>query len=356
MSIQSDTRRYEKWLDTQCDVVKRDLRHKHKRMAESAFMFLRATYYRWAGKIEEWCPELKDAPEVLTVGDLHTENFGIWRDKEGRLVWGINDFDEAATMPYAFDLVRLATSAQLAHKLPLTSAQVARAILRGYQRGSEDPRPTLLAEHKAWMRPLVDYSGKASKKFWHKVQEYPKAKSVPKVVAAQLAQSLPRHAEIHKFCTRSVGGGSLGRPRYVAVATWRGGHALREAKAFVPSAWTWAHKEPADPSSFMRLADGRHRSPDPFLETRGKFIYRRIAADSRKIELGEEAGRRLHRALLESMGFDLGAIHAAQPKRIDAIKSDLKERPPNWLEVASDAAVAKVKDDYKSWRKSYNAK
>ena len=51
-----------------------------------------------------------------------------------------------------------------------------------------------------------------------------------------------------------------------------------------------------------------------------------------------------------------GLRSTAQPKRIDAIKSDLKERPPNWLEVASDAAVAKVKDDYKSWRKSYNAK
>ena len=34
-------------------------------------------------------------PAVLAVGDLHTENFGTWRDAEGRLIWGINDFDEA---------------------------------------------------------------------------------------------------------------------------------------------------------------------------------------------------------------------------------------------------------------------
>jgi uncharacterized protein (DUF2252 family) len=25
------------------------------------------------------------------------ENFGAWRDVEGRLIWGINDFDEAWT-------------------------------------------------------------------------------------------------------------------------------------------------------------------------------------------------------------------------------------------------------------------
>jgi hypothetical protein len=56
------------------------------------------------------------------------------------------------------------------------------------------------------------------------------------------------------------------------------------------------------------------------------------------------------------MGFDLGAIHAAQPKRIDAIKSDLKKRPLDWLKVASDATVTNVKNDYKSWCKSYNAK
>jgi hypothetical protein len=131
----------------------------------------------------------------------------------------------------------------------------------------------------------------------------------------------------------------------VTVSTSSGGHALREAKAFVTSPWRWAHEETADQSS----------SPDPFLETRDDFIYRRIAADSRKIELGKDAGRRLHRALLASMGFDLGAIHATHSRRVDAIENDLKKRPPDWLEVASDAAAIKVKGDYKSWRKSYKA-
>ena len=28
------------------------------------------------------------------------ENFGTWRDADGRLVWGVNDFDEAAVMPW----------------------------------------------------------------------------------------------------------------------------------------------------------------------------------------------------------------------------------------------------------------
>ena len=99
MSIVSDTRHYEAWLRENCDVVNADLIRKHKRMRKNAFVFLRATYYRWARKIEIWCPELMDAPDVLSVGDTHTENFGTWRDREGRLVWGVNDFDETAVMP-----------------------------------------------------------------------------------------------------------------------------------------------------------------------------------------------------------------------------------------------------------------
>jgi hypothetical protein len=47
----------------------------------------------------------------MAVGDLHLENFGIWRDAEGRLVWGVNDFDEAHPMAFTNDLVRLAVSA-----------------------------------------------------------------------------------------------------------------------------------------------------------------------------------------------------------------------------------------------------
>ena len=53
-----------------------------------------------AKEFPEKCPELTSATKVLSVGDLHFENFGTWRDKEGRLAWGINDFDEAFELSY----------------------------------------------------------------------------------------------------------------------------------------------------------------------------------------------------------------------------------------------------------------
>src|SRR5207245_8315262 len=76
--------------------------------------FLRATFYRWAARWRALVGDVAAAPTVLAVGDLHLENFGTWRDSEGRLIWGVNDFDESCPMPYTMDLVRLATSVRLA--------------------------------------------------------------------------------------------------------------------------------------------------------------------------------------------------------------------------------------------------
>src|SRR5215471_11387125 len=117
-TITESVRNYERWLASAlgAELVRKDLRAKHEKMREGPFPFLRATYWRWAETILDICPQLKDAPPVLAVGDIHLENFGTWRDAESRLIWGVNDFDEAAVMPYALDLARLAASAILARR------------------------------------------------------------------------------------------------------------------------------------------------------------------------------------------------------------------------------------------------
>src|SRR2546429_9633960 len=135
MSFVKDNEKYERWLRKHCRVVEVDLGKKHERMRESAFVFLRATFFRWAKRVEGICTDLAKTPPVLSVGDLHLENFGTWRDAEGRLVWGINDFDEAYALPYSNDLVRLAASAILAideNHLRLDAREAADAILDGY--------------------------------------------------------------------------------------------------------------------------------------------------------------------------------------------------------------------------------
>ncbi|MDD1537198.1 MULTISPECIES: DUF2252 domain-containing protein [unclassified Bradyrhizobium] len=358
-SFLDDNKEFERWLRSECKVVARDLEEKHKRMKDDPFVFLRATFFRWARRIEAICPELKDAPRVPSIGDTHIENFGTWRDVEGRLVWGVNDFDEAAIMAYPFDLVRLATSARLAPKAKKRKARAmthvgnggaAKAILDGYKKGLTRPRPSLLDEQASWMRAYVACTDDERQEFWDEVGKYPRAKPRPPVAAA-LRSKLPPDASFGRFARRVAGAGSLGRPRFVAIAEWRGGQVVREAKALVPSAWDWAHDKHGK-LRFLDLATGPYRAPDPHLtlERQSGFVIRRLAPDSRKINLGDHANMEVELDLLNVMGFDIGAIHAAggAPERIAA---DLRKRDDNWLHAAAKAAAAFVEGDFREWRR-----
>ena len=134
-TIRESAHQYEDWLRKQLhgDVLEQDLAKKHDQMWESAFVFLRATYWRWAETIFDVCPDLAGGTQVLAVGDIHIENYGTWRDGDGRLAWGVNDFDEAAEMPYVLDLVRLAASALLGSgRRRITDEEICAAILNGY--------------------------------------------------------------------------------------------------------------------------------------------------------------------------------------------------------------------------------
>lgn len=348
MSFRDDNAAYEAWLKTQCDVVADDIKAKHKLMKTNTFMFLRATYFRWAGQIGKLCPDLMDAPKVLSVGDLHLENFGTWRDGDGRFVWGVNDFDEAAVMPYPLDLVRLAASIRLSPDRAVDNRKAAAVLLKGYLEGLENPQPALLDGGEIWLRPYAIGTDLESGKFWKKISKYQKA-TPPRDVAAALKESLPEGATNIRYCSRVAGGGSLGRPRYVAIADWRGGRVLREAKAVVPSAWAWVHGK--QPSGLLEAARGKYRATDPFLDIRGKFVLRRLAPDSRKIELADNIRAHLKSEFLQAMAFDLAAIHAAGSVGVATIRRDLKKRPRNWLYNAAKSTAAAVRKDFEAWGK-----
>ena len=160
MRIITATQHFESWLGERIPILRADLKRKHALMREAPFPFLRATFYRWAQVWPKVCPELAKAPHVLAVGDLHVENFGTWRDAEGRLIWGVNDFDEAHPMSYANDLVRLAVSAHLAAEtgnLQLKEKDICDSILEGY-RDSLRAQGTafVLGENNKWLRLIAE--------------------------------------------------------------------------------------------------------------------------------------------------------------------------------------------------------
>src|SRR4029077_1755624 len=100
------------------------------------------------------------------------ENFGTWRDAEGRLIWGINDFDEASPLPYTSDLLRLAASAHLAvaaGSLEIAPQAATAAILAGYREGLEaGGRPFVLAARPRFLRRRALASGAPPAGFWEK--------------------------------------------------------------------------------------------------------------------------------------------------------------------------------------------
>jgi Uncharacterized protein conserved in bacteria (DUF2252) len=238
-SIVDATRDYEAWVACQVPLVRADIEFKHLQMARAPFPFLRATFYRWVQQWRASCADLARAPKVLAVGDLHTENFGTWRDTEGRLIWGINDFDEAFPLAYAIDLVRLATSARLAIRvatLRLTPGTACDAILRGYRAGMESGgRPFVLAEEHEVLRREAESELRNPVAFWSGLVGLAAVRRPP-AKAVALLRGAVHAAERPRYVARRAGLGSLGHPRIVAIADQAGGHVAREAKALVGSA------------------------------------------------------------------------------------------------------------------------
>ncbi|MGW6458472.1 DUF2252 domain-containing protein [Streptomyces sp. NPDC055078] len=100
-------------------------RVKFRKMAASAFAFYRGTACLFYGDLEQEHgargdraihrgPYLDERTSRVWIhGDLHAENFGTYMDANGRLIFNVNDFDEAYVGPFTWDLQRLAASLAL---------------------------------------------------------------------------------------------------------------------------------------------------------------------------------------------------------------------------------------------------
>jgi hypothetical protein len=357
LNIVKATKQYERWLANYTPLIEADLERKHVEMASAPFPFLRATFYRWAQIWPMVCKELAGAPAVLAVGDLHVENFGTWRDSEGRLIWGINDFDEAAYLPYTLDLVRLATSAYLAidaNRLKLARQEAATAILTGYTEGTQAGGCAyVLAERHQWLRETAATRLANPIPYWEKLEALPqlKACAVPETAAVALEHMLPQRELPYTVRHRVAGLGSLGRPRYTALADWRGGKVAREAKALLPSALIWAQNRGAPSEIYYEaILDRSVRCRDPYVQLQGHWIVRRLAPDCSRIEMASLAAEKPEAQLLHAMGWETANIHLGTPRESKAIKQDLKKRGEGWLDTAAEAMAAATLADWESWK------
>ncbi|MEU9124708.1 DUF2252 domain-containing protein [Streptomyces sp. NPDC048506] len=117
-------------------------RVKFRKMAASAFAFYRGTaclFYRDLAAYAAQDGGTGSGPyldertgRVWIHGDLHAENFGTYMDSTGRLIFNVNDFDEAYVGPFTWDLKRFAASVALVGYAKALSDEQITDLVRTY--------------------------------------------------------------------------------------------------------------------------------------------------------------------------------------------------------------------------------
>ena len=102
---------------------------KFRKMAGSSFAFYRGSaclFYHDLGREPLETQYINDRTGRIWIhGDLHAENFGTYMNSQGRLIFNVNDFDEAYVGPFLWDLKRFAASiALLGYSKALSDNQI----------------------------------------------------------------------------------------------------------------------------------------------------------------------------------------------------------------------------------------
>lgn len=109
---------------------------KFDKLTKSLFTFFRGTallFYRDYAGIDS------ELPVVLTIGDVHPENFGVMPNEDGAPFFGVNDFDEAYFAPFSYDVKRGAVGFYIVaweqDFKKKTRRKVVRSFVKGYLEG-----------------------------------------------------------------------------------------------------------------------------------------------------------------------------------------------------------------------------
>lgn len=219
---------------------------KYQAMKSSAFAFYRATAFLFYQDLAAQAT-LNQATKVPLQGDLHLENMGTYRMSQGDFAYDLNDFDEAVTGPFTWDIARMGTSIYLAaEEVGLKTSEqqaLSQYFLSAYQRAltAIQQTPALLrvplSERYLSEKPAEQVS-QARDRFdraaWiHEMAPNgrfalgTKILAVPPAERAALQQAIEGYTQsrqegsaffrVKDAAVRVAGKGSLGRYRYVVL-------------------------------------------------------------------------------------------------------------------------------------------
>jgi uncharacterized protein (DUF2252 family) len=224
------------------------LRLKFAKMRASPFVFLRGSAHLFHVRVERHGP-LKNAPPAWCCGDMHLENFGSYKGDNRLAYFDLNDFDEAALAPAAWDPLRLLASLALAaDELALPQREVAplsRRLVDAYAEALAGGKAYWLERETARgaVQRLLEQvtqrkraellarrtSGGARRRLRvDGVHALPATGAQAKAVRAFMAgfaagQGDSRFFEVLDVARRIAGTGSLGLERFVILVRGKGG-------------------------------------------------------------------------------------------------------------------------------------
>jgi uncharacterized protein (DUF2252 family) len=353
------------------DLGKRLLARKHARMRASPFAFLRGAaplFY----EILRLDPELAAGPggRGWIVGDLHLENFGAYRreapfgkTKEGRVVFGLNDYDDSVQAPFRWDMLRLTTSVILADRElgcdGVRAVELCRELVHAYvksachdvpaPRTSKPVRALLTQVESRTRTQLLDARTqihRGARRFVHGERYIELPRELERQVPAALhtfAEGLDASARpsadqltVVDAALRVAGTGSLGVVRIAALVTGHGGvdggwiFDLKEEHSPAASALVKVKLEP----NLRVLAGANALASHPSRQFGSSWLgdlpmlVRRLAPQEDKLDLRHLADLELP-ALVRSLGATVGEAHA---------RAAGKSLPP-WTAAASERMI-----------------
>lgn len=227
---------------------------------------------------------LASAPSLLVCGDLHLENFGVYKGDNRLAYFDLNDFDEAALAPFTLDLLRFVTSIHVAATHLRLSGRQARDLgdvfLERYQHWIRDGKPRWLERSTAegMVRDLLGVVTQRTRRELLKARTVrtrsgrrlrlndralPVSETERRGVTAFIerfgrARGEPGFYRFIDAARRVAGTGSLGLERYVLLVEGKGGphgHYLLDLKRAAPSTVVPARgrRQPRWPSEAARV-------------------------------------------------------------------------------------------------------
>lgn len=375
------------------------LKRKFDSMSADAFAFLRAT-----AAIGHAALDLGDVPAsplVWVTGDLHVENFGTYKGDNRLVYFDLNDFDEAARLPLAVDLVRLLSSMVASGRalgfenearrrllqtvLTRTGAALAKGKPSWVERDTAHGTLRVLIDQVAFRRKrdLVDAltQGRGSKRklridgkrilaFDDFSGRFPR-ETIRQVVETRLKER-GDEVEIRDIAIRVAGKGSLGLPRYVLLA-----NRLEDRRSFLldlkyaagsSPASRFGVKQPVFSSEAERIVSVQEfcQAVSPAglsgcVVGRDSFVLRMLQPQEDKVDFA--ALVKDPRALTE-LYARMGEIHAAGvlrsagrqgsagPDALIVFGQELSRDSQAWIEAAIDVE-ADIRSAFKNFRRAW---